>query len=159
MAKPLEYNATLTERVDITDALTLFRVTPDKQPEKTPWFVPGQYCVIGLNNEVKPELVTCRDGGDERVRVILRRRGELARDPASAEDDEHPATRGGIGQVEAALGPRVSCGDGNLDPAAYLLQGDSPHDRVLDGRSVLRRDAPDHASKSAVTSLHLHAIG
>src|SRR5689334_6121005 len=60
MAKPLEYNATLTERVDITDALTLFRVTPDQMPEKRPWFVPGQYCVLGLNNQEKSELGSVR---------------------------------------------------------------------------------------------------
>ena len=60
MAKPLVYNATLTERVDITDALTLFRVTPDQLPEQRPWFVPGQYCVLGLNNEAKPELGSVR---------------------------------------------------------------------------------------------------
>jgi len=60
MAKPLEYNATLTERVDITDALTLFRVTPDQLPAQRPWFVPGQYCVLGLNNPVKPELGSVR---------------------------------------------------------------------------------------------------
>jgi len=60
MAKPLEYNATLTERVDITDALTLFRVTPDQPPAKRPWFVPGQYCVLGLNNAEKPELGSVR---------------------------------------------------------------------------------------------------
>jgi ferredoxin--NADP+ reductase len=60
MAKPLEYNATLTERVDITDALTLFRVTPDQPPAQRPWFVPGQYCVLGLNNTVKPELGSVR---------------------------------------------------------------------------------------------------
>jgi ferredoxin--NADP+ reductase len=60
MAKPLEYNATLTERVDITDALTLFRITPDKMPEQRPWFVPGQYCVLGLNNAEKPELGSVR---------------------------------------------------------------------------------------------------
>jgi ferredoxin/flavodoxin---NADP+ reductase len=60
MAKPLEYNATLTERVDITDALTLFRVTPDKMPEKQPWFTPGQYCVLGANNQEKPELGSVR---------------------------------------------------------------------------------------------------
>src|ERR1051325_6518899 len=59
MAKPLEYNATLTERVDITDALSLFRVTPD-QPPARPWFVPGQYCVLGLNNQEKPELGSVR---------------------------------------------------------------------------------------------------
>jgi len=60
MAKPLEYNATLTERVDITDALSLFRVTPDQPPAQRPWFVPGQYCVLGLNNAEKPELGSVR---------------------------------------------------------------------------------------------------
>src|SRR5690348_134495 len=60
MAKPLEYNATLIERVDLTDALTIIRIQPDKQPEARPWFVPGQYCVIGLNNQAKPELGSVR---------------------------------------------------------------------------------------------------
>ena len=60
MAKPLEYNATLTERIDITDALTLFRVTPDQPPAQKPWFAPGQYCVLGLNNTAKPELGSVR---------------------------------------------------------------------------------------------------
>jgi ferredoxin--NADP+ reductase len=60
MAKPLEYNATLTERIDITDALTLFRVTPDRTPAQCPWFVAGQYCVLGLNNTEKPELGSVR---------------------------------------------------------------------------------------------------
>ncbi len=60
MAKPLEYNATLTERVDVTDALSLFRITPDQPPAQRPWFVPGQYCVLGLNNTEKPELGSVR---------------------------------------------------------------------------------------------------
>ena len=60
MAKPLEYNATLAERVDITDALTLFRVQPDKMPAERLWFVPGQYCVLGMNNADKPELGSVR---------------------------------------------------------------------------------------------------
>ncbi len=60
MAKPLEYNATLTERIDITDALTLFRITPDQPPAKLPWFTPGQYCVLGVNNVEKPELGSVR---------------------------------------------------------------------------------------------------
>ena len=60
MAKPLEYNATLIERIDITDALTMFRVQPDKPPEARPWFVPGQYCVLGMNNQEKPELGSVR---------------------------------------------------------------------------------------------------
>ena len=58
--KPLVYNATLTKRVDLTSALTLFLVTPDQKPEKNPWFVPGQYCVLGMNNDAKPELGSVR---------------------------------------------------------------------------------------------------
>ncbi|MEZ4364068.1 MAG: hypothetical protein R3B48_28100 [Kofleriaceae bacterium] len=60
MPKPLVYNATLRERVDVTEALTIFRVHPDEEPAKRPWFVSGQYCVLGLNNEVKPELGSVR---------------------------------------------------------------------------------------------------
>src|SRR5690606_26683835 len=60
MAKPLEYNATLAERIDLTDALTIFRVKPDQMPAERPWFVPGQYCVLGMNNMEKPELGSVR---------------------------------------------------------------------------------------------------
>lgn len=57
MAKPLEYNATLVEREDLTPALGVFRIKPDDRlPGEGSWFVPGQYMVLGLNNEVKPEL-------------------------------------------------------------------------------------------------------
>ncbi len=59
MAKPLEYNATLVERVDQTAALAIFKVRPDEPHEGT-WFVPGQYVTIGLNNEAKPELGSVR---------------------------------------------------------------------------------------------------
>ncbi|MBA3820274.1 MAG: hypothetical protein H0X17_15385 [Deltaproteobacteria bacterium] len=60
MAKPLEYNATLTERIDITDALSIFRIQPDQPPAKRPWFTPGQYCVLGMNNAEKSELGSVR---------------------------------------------------------------------------------------------------
>jgi ferredoxin--NADP+ reductase len=60
MAKPLEYNATLVERLDLTDALTVFKVQPDQAPTERPWFTPGQYCVLGLNNQEKPELGSVR---------------------------------------------------------------------------------------------------
>jgi ferredoxin--NADP+ reductase len=60
MAKLLEYNATLVERVDVTDALTLFRIKPDQMPDERPWFVPGQYCVLGMNNAERPELGSVR---------------------------------------------------------------------------------------------------
>jgi ferredoxin--NADP+ reductase len=59
MAKPLTYNATLVERIDLTSALSLFRIQPDEPPAR-PWFKAGQYCVIGLNNEQKPELGSVR---------------------------------------------------------------------------------------------------
>jgi ferredoxin--NADP+ reductase len=60
VAKPLVYNATLRKRVDLTDALTIFRIDPDEPPATRPWFVPGQYCVLGMNNEAKPELGSVR---------------------------------------------------------------------------------------------------
>ena len=60
MAKALEYNATMIERVDVTDALTMFRIQPDKPAEERPWFKPGQYCVLGMNNAEKPELGSVR---------------------------------------------------------------------------------------------------
>ncbi len=57
MAKPLEYNATLVEREDLTSALGVFRIRPDEAlPGTGSWFVPGQYMVLGLNNEVKVDL-------------------------------------------------------------------------------------------------------
>ncbi|MBK9035672.1 MAG: hypothetical protein IPL61_31220 [Myxococcales bacterium] len=59
MAKPLVYNATLLERIDLTDALCLYRVMPDERPAPG-WFTPGQYCVLGMNNEARPELGSVR---------------------------------------------------------------------------------------------------
>lgn len=58
--KALEYNATLVERVDITDALSIFKIKPDQAPAERPWFVPGQYCVLGANNLARPELGSVR---------------------------------------------------------------------------------------------------
>ena len=56
MGRPLAYNATLVARTDLTDALATFLIQPDQLPRKRPWFVAGQYCVIGLNNVNRPEL-------------------------------------------------------------------------------------------------------
>ena len=50
----LTYNATLAERIDLTDALTIFKLALDAPPEKNPWMTAGQYCVIGMNNEAEP---------------------------------------------------------------------------------------------------------
>lgn len=61
MAKLLEYNATLTERVDLTSALAIFKIRPDEPyTGDEPWFVPGQYVTIGLNNTARPELGSVR---------------------------------------------------------------------------------------------------
>ena len=60
MARPLEYNATLVERVDLTDALSVFRILPDRFPLTRPWFAAGQYCVLGLNNVDDPALGSVR---------------------------------------------------------------------------------------------------
>jgi ferredoxin--NADP+ reductase len=60
VAKPLAYNATIIERIDLTDALSIFRIQPDKLPRTRPWFVSGQYCVLGLNNPARPELGSVR---------------------------------------------------------------------------------------------------
>jgi ferredoxin--NADP+ reductase len=61
--KPLVYNATLVQRIDLTDALAIFRIQPDQPAERNAqgaWFTAGQYCVIGANNEEKPELGSVR---------------------------------------------------------------------------------------------------
>ena len=60
MAKPLAYNATMVERVDVTNTLAVFRIRPDKLPRQGPWFTPGQYCVLGLNNVDNPDLGSIR---------------------------------------------------------------------------------------------------
>lgn len=60
MAKPIKYNATVVERIDLTDALAIFKIRPDEPIEDDPPFVPGQYMTLGLNNEEKPELGSVR---------------------------------------------------------------------------------------------------
>lgn len=59
-SKLLEYNATVTRRIDLTSKLAIFRVAPDPGPGypggKISDFLPGQYSVLGLNNEEKPDL-------------------------------------------------------------------------------------------------------
>lgn len=60
MPRPVRYNATLLERVDLTPTLAIFRVQPDKPAREAPWFLAGQYITLGLNNEEKPELAPVR---------------------------------------------------------------------------------------------------
>ena len=56
MKKPLAYNATLVERVDLNPTLAIFKIRPDRPLVDPQWFVPGQYVAIGLNNEEEPDL-------------------------------------------------------------------------------------------------------
>jgi ferredoxin/flavodoxin---NADP+ reductase len=60
MGKPLEYNATVVSRADLTDTLATFLIQPDQPPQRRPWFIAGQYCVLGLNNTQKPFLGSVR---------------------------------------------------------------------------------------------------
>ena len=60
MNRPVEYNATMVRRVDLTDALATFLIELDQPPRKRPWFTAGHYCVLGLNNRDKPELGSVR---------------------------------------------------------------------------------------------------
>jgi ferredoxin--NADP+ reductase len=61
-----DYNATLTQRIDINPALAILRVVPDAG---VPRFVPGQYAVLGLTKdeprvpEAEPEDVAAADAG------------------------------------------------------------------------------------------------
>ncbi len=60
MAKPVTYNATLVERVDLTSLLAIFKVRPDEPIAAEPQFIPGQYLTLGMNNEQQPELGSVR---------------------------------------------------------------------------------------------------
>jgi ferredoxin--NADP+ reductase len=59
-ARRLEYNATIVGRADLTDALSIFLIQPDQLPAARPWFVSGQYCVLGLDNTDDPALGSVR---------------------------------------------------------------------------------------------------
>lgn len=60
MAKALTYNATLAERVDLTESLAIFKIAADEPIVDREWFVPGQYLVLGMNNDANPELGAVR---------------------------------------------------------------------------------------------------
>ncbi len=84
MAKLLEYNATLTDRIDLEPTLAIFRVKPDAVVRPAgkssgPWFVPGQYLTIGMNREVV-------EGEDDPRPLSVRRPMSIASPPE--EEDE-----------------------------------------------------------------------
>jgi ferredoxin--NADP+ reductase len=60
MARPLDYNATLEAKLDMSEYLAVFKIVPDTPIPEGRWFIPGQYLTLGLNNEEKPELGSVR---------------------------------------------------------------------------------------------------
>ncbi len=60
MAKPLAYNATVVERLDLTPMLAIFKVRPDEPIAAEQAFIPGQYVTLGMNNEDRPDLGSVR---------------------------------------------------------------------------------------------------
>lgn len=60
MTRPIVHNATVVGIDRLTDSLATFLIQPDRPPAKHPWFTAGQYCVLGLNNDEKPELGAVR---------------------------------------------------------------------------------------------------
>lgn len=85
MAKLLEYNATLVERIDIEPALTIFKVKPDtavrSKGSEEPSFLPGQYLTIGLNREVT-------EGEDDSRPVSVRRPMSISSAPEEGDTVE-----------------------------------------------------------------------
>jgi ferredoxin--NADP+ reductase len=99
------FNATLSEREDLTDELAIIRVRPDSG--ETPTFEPGQYSTLGL-----PEY-------DENGEVVMTRRGKpkLIRRPYSIASSPNEA-----GEVEFYL---IVVDDGALTPKLWnLKEGD-----------------------------------
>ena len=127
MAKLLEYNATLAERIDLTDALSIFRVKPDQMPAERPWFVPGQYCVLGMNNAEKPELGSVRRSMSRACTISkawratkfsFKRRLTAAAQPIR-EVLKSPIPRGSIPSIAQPFA-RISC-TGSVDRSSSLL--------------------------------------
>lgn len=105
MPRPIRYNATLLERIDLSETLALFRVKPDKPAKAAPWFQAGQYVTLGLNNELEPDLGP------------VRRPLSLAGSPADLECLEFY-----IRYVSAPASP---------NPLTHLLWKLSPGDRLF----------------------------
>ncbi len=96
MAKPLEYNATVTERIDLEPTLSVFRVRPDVPfSPGQPWFVPGQYLTLGKNRPA---------GADDDPRPhSVRRPMSIASAPHDTLDAEFYIRRVGTPESELPL--------------------------------------------------------
>ncbi len=85
MAKLLQYNATLTRRIDLEPTLAIFRLKPDEIIRKGaptgPWFLPGQYVTIGMNRE-------WHEGEDDPRPLSVRRPMSIASPPEDEDELE-----------------------------------------------------------------------
>lgn len=97
MAKPLEYNATITQRIDLEPTLSVFRVKPDTPftESSEPWFVPGQYLTLGKN---RPPGVD-----DDPRPASVRRPMSIASAPHDLEDAEFYIRRVGTPESDLPL--------------------------------------------------------
>ena len=116
MAKLLEYNATLTGRIDLEPTLAIFRVRPDAITRRDgraggPWFVPGQYLTIGMNRAVV-------EGEDDARPLSVRRPMSIASAPEDEDEVEfyiryvnHPESDLPLTHVmwPIAVGDRMYC--------------------------------------------------
>jgi ferredoxin--NADP+ reductase len=156
MPKPLTYNAKLTERIDLTDALSIFKVKPDDALVDPAWFVPGQYVVLGMNNEVDTDKGSVRRAMSIASAPQERNALEFYIRFVSKPDSENPLTHlmwktkegdrlfmttkpAGVFTVPKCLGEDVSrmkvcvaAGTG-LAPFISMLR----HDRIRDGNVKL----------------------
>jgi hypothetical protein len=104
MARPLVYNTTIVERIDLTEALAIFRINLECPPRR-PWFKSGQYGVIGVNNDEVPAL-----GSVQRpMSIASAPESDGPRGPreVSALMGDFPCRR--CGAVTAAVDPSTSC--------------------------------------------------
>ncbi len=97
MAKSLEYNATITQRIDLEPTLSVFRVKPDAPftESRQPWFVPGQYLTLGKNRPA---------GDDDDPRpASVRRPMSIASAPHDLDDAEFYIRRVGTPESDLPL--------------------------------------------------------
>lgn len=97
MAKTLEYNATITQRIDLEPTLSVFRVRPDTpfSEDGAPWFVPGQYVTLGKNRP---------PGTDDDPRPhSVRRPMSIASAPHDTEDAEFYIRRVNVPESDLPL--------------------------------------------------------
>lgn len=72
MARILDYNAVIFERIDLEPTLSIFRIRRDDRPS-SPWFSAGQYTTLGLN--------ACNEARQEAADLSVRRPMSIASAP------------------------------------------------------------------------------